>query len=267
MSSEVSAVARTAELFSIEGKTAVITGGSRGIGRMIAAGFVDAGARVYISSRRADACHEVAAELSERGTCIAIPADLSSADGVSSLASGFAEHESALHVLVNNAGTTWVAPFDDYPERAFDKLWDLNVKALFQLTRSLLPLMRAAAEPDDPARVVNVGSVDGERVPVHESYAYSASKAGAHMLTRHLAIRLASYNITVNAIAPGPFESKITQGVFDDPDALDQLVSRVPLGRPGRPDDVAGVAIFLAARASAYLTGAIIPVDGGMSTR
>lgn len=253
-----------ADLFSIEGKSAVVTGGSRGIGRMIATGFVDAGARVYISSRRADACEEVAAELSKRGTCAAIPVDLASPEGPGRLASAVAEREEAVDILVNNAGTMWTAPLEEYPDVAFDKLWAINVKALFRLTTLLLPQLRAAGHPHDPARVINVGSVDGGRVPDWESYAYSASKAGVHMLTRHLAIRLAPERIAVNAIVPGPFESKITRSVFDDEAELAALVERVPLGRVGTPDDIVGVATFLASRAGAYLTGALIPVDGGV---
>lgn len=259
--------AALAPLFSIEGKVAVVTGGSRGVGRMIAGGFVDAGARVYISSRRADACNEVAAELSARGTCVAIPADLSTPDGTGALAAAVVAREPAVDVLVNNAGTMWTAPLQEYPDAAFDKLWAINVKALFRLTTLLLPQLRAAARPGDPARVINVGSVDGGRVPDWESYAYSASKAGVHMLTRHLAVRLAPEQVAVNAIVPGPFESKITRTVFDDDEQLADLIGRVPLGRVGTPDDMVGVSIFLASRAAAYLTGALVPVDGGMSAR
>lgn len=259
--------AQNEALFSIEGKSAVVTGGSRGIGLMIAAGFVDAGARVYISSRRAEVCQQVAAELSERGTCEALPVDLSSPEGPGLLAAAVAEREAAVDILVNNAGTNWIAPLEEYPDVAFDKLWAINVRALFRLTTLLLPQLRAAVRPHDPARVINVGSVDGGRVPDWESYAYGASKAGVHMLTRHLAIRLAPENIAVNAIVPGPFESKITRTVLDDEAELTALLERVPLGRIGTPDDVVGVTRFLASRAGAYLTGALIPVDGGMSAR
>ncbi|MEU6999110.1 SDR family oxidoreductase [Nonomuraea sp. NPDC046570] len=245
-------------LFSVEGKTVVVTGGSRGIGRMIAAGFVEAGATVYISARKAAEVTRTAAELG----CVAVPADLSTAAGIGALAEALPER---LDVLVNNAGATWGAPLEEYPEHAFDKLWGINVKGVFHLTQRLLPNLRAAASADDPARVVNIGSIDGIRVPALENYAYSAAKAGVHMLTRHLAKQLAGEHITVNAIAPGPFESKMMAFALDDPATREGIASSVPLGRIGRPDDMAGAAIFLSSRAGAYLTGTVIPVDGGIS--
>ena len=254
------------DLFSVHGKTALVTGGSRGIGLMIARGLVDAGARVYISSRKAGVCDEVAAELSKDGECFSIPADLGTADGLDHLATRLAERESSLHILVNNAGATWGAPLESYPDEAFDKIWAVNVKAIFHLTVKCLPLLRKAAAPDDPARVINIGSIDGLRVPYFENYAYSASKAAVHMLTRHMAHSLNKDNITVNAIAPGLFPSKMTHFIFEQMD-VDQLGGGIPLGRVGQPDDVAGATIFLASRAGAYLTGAVIPVDGGVSTR
>ena len=254
------------DLFSIRGKTAVVTGGSRGIGLMIARGLVDAGARVYISSRKAGVCDEVAAELSKSGECFSIPADLATPDGLDHLATRLAEREPALHILVNNAGATWGAPMESYPDEAFDKIWAVNVKAIFHLTVKCLPLLRKAATADDPARVVNIGSIDGLRVPYFENYAYSASKAAVHMLTRHMAHSLNKDNITVNAIAPGLFPSKMTNFIFEQME-VDQLGGGIPLGRVGQPDDVAGTTIFLASRAGAYLTGAVIPVDGGVSTR
>lgn len=254
----------TEDLFSIEGKTALVTGGSRGIGLMIARAFVDAGAKVYISSRKAEVCDEVAAELSKTGECISLPADLGSMDGVEGLAAALAERESLLDVLVNNAGAAWGAPLEDYPESGWDKVMDLNVKGVFFLTVRLLPLLRKAASDDDPARVINIGSVDGLRVPQLQNYAYSASKAALHMLTRHMAHHLVEDRITVNAIAPGPFPSKMTKFLFDMGE--DVVSSSVPLGRPGRPDDVAGTAIYLSSRAGAYLTGTIIPLGGGVAT-
>lgn len=253
------------DLFSIEGKTAVVTGGSRGIGLMIARGFVEAGARVYISSRKADVCDEVARELSKTSPCFSVPADLSTLQGVEHLANEVTERESQLDILVNNAGAAWGAPIEDYPESGWDKVMDLNVKAIFFLTQALLPLLRKAASADDPARVINIGSIDGIRVPVLQNYAYSASKAAVHMLTRHLAHHLVDDHITINAIAPGPFPSKMTKFMFDQGEEL--VASNVPLGRAGRPDDVAGAAIYLASAAGAYLTGAVIPVDGGVATR
>jgi NAD(P)-dependent dehydrogenase (short-subunit alcohol dehydrogenase family) len=254
------------DLFSLAGKTALVTGGSRGIGLMIARGLLDAGAdEVVISSRKADACERAVEELSAHGSARAIPADLSTAEGVVGLAESLAADVGALHVLVNNAGSTWGAPLEDFPESGWDKVLDTNVKAIFALTTALLGPLRAAAGEEDPARVINIGSVDGLRSPLTESYSYSASKAAVHMLTRHLARRLAAEQITVNAIAPGPFESKMTAFMLDAPESRAQVVEMVPLRRIGRPDDAAGLAVFLASRAGSYLTGTIIPLDGGMT--
>ncbi|MFP3901176.1 MAG: SDR family oxidoreductase [Acidimicrobiia bacterium] len=251
------------DLFSIAGKTALVTGGSRGIGLMIARGYVEAGAKVYISSRKADVCDEVAAELSKVGECVAIPANLSTEDGCRGLAEAIAESESRLDILVNNAGATWGAPLEEFDEAAWERALSLNVKGVFHLTKFLLPLLEAAGTADEPARVINIGSIDGIHVPILENYSYSASKAAVHHLTRHLARRLAPA-ITVNAIAPGPFESKMMAATLEA--AGDAIAASAPLKRIGRPDDMAGAAIFLASRASAYMTGAIVPVDGGIAT-
>ena len=252
------------DLFSIAGKVALVTGGSRGIGLMIARGFVEAGAKVYISARKADACEAAAAELSQHGTCIALPADLSTEAGARRLAEAIAAREPALHVLVNNAGANWGAPLAEFPDEAWDKLLALNVKAIFHLTRALLPLLEKAASAADPARVINIGSIDGLHVPDLDTYAYSASKAAVHHLTRVLAKKLAPRRITVNAVAPGPFESKMMAQTLRNFGKL--IVESCPLKRIGEPEDMAGIAIYLASRAGAYVTGAVIPVDGGMST-
>ena len=250
------------DLFSIAGKTALVTGGSRGIGLMIARGYVEAGAKVYISSRKAEVCEKVAADLSTVGTCEAIPANLSSEDECRRLAAAVAEREDQLDILVNNAGATWGASLDDYDEVAWERVLALNVKGVFHLTKFLVPLLEAAGSAEEPARVINVGSIDGIQVPLLETYAYSASKAAVHQLTRHLARRLAP-RVTVNAIAPGPFESKMMAATLEA--FRDQIEASALLKRIGRPDDMAGTAIFLASRAGAYLTGAIIPVDGGIT--
>src|SRR5207249_1126066 len=250
-------------LFSIDGKVALVTGGSRGIGLMIARGFVEAGAKVYISARKVEVCDQVAAELSRQGTCGSLPADCSTDGGARGLADALARREPALHILVNNAGANWGAPLAEYPDSAWDKVLALNVKGVFHLTRACLPLLERAARPGDPARVINIGSIDGLHVPVLETYAYSASKAAVHHLTRVLARRLAP-RITVNAVAPGPFESKMMAETLQR--FRDAIVGSCPLGRIGEPEDMAGVAIYLASRAGAYVTGAVIPVDGGIST-
>ncbi len=253
------------DIFSIEGKVALVTGGTRGIGAMIARGFVEHGARVYDSARKADACEQAAAELSRHGVCRALPADCGTQAGCDALAAALAAREERLHVLVNNAGANWGAPLSEYPDSAWDKLLALNVKGVFHLTRACLPLLEKAASPDDPARVINIGSVDGLRVPMLETYAYSTSKAAVAHLTRVLAARLAPQHVTVNCVAPGPFESKMMAETLTR--FRDAIVASVPLGRIGRPEDMAGVAIYLASRASAYVTGAIIPVDGGILVR
>ena len=253
------------DLFSIRDKVVLVTGGSRGIGLMIARGFVEAGAKVYISSRKPDVCDRMAAELSQHGACLSLPADVSTEVDAKRLAQEVAARESALHILVNNAGANWGAALEEYPDSAWDKVLALNVKAVFHLTRALLPLLEKGARPGDPARVINIGSIDGLMVPLLETYAYSASKAAVHHLTRALAQRLAARGITVNAIAPGPFESKMMAETLER--FRDAIIASCPLGRIGEPEDMAGAAIFLASRAGAYLTGAVIPVDGGISTR
>jgi NAD(P)-dependent dehydrogenase (short-subunit alcohol dehydrogenase family) len=251
------------ELFSLDGKTALVTGGSRGIGRMIATGLVQAGAAVYVASRKIADCEAVAAELSKEGRCIAMGANLSTEDGCRSLADALADREPHLDILVNNAGATWGAPIEEFDEAAWERVLALNVKGVFHLTKFLLPLLRAAGTEEDPARVINIGSIDGIHVPVLETYSYSASKAAVHQLTRHLARRLAPA-ITVNAIAPGPFESKMMAATLET--FGEQIAASAPLKRIGRPDDMAGAAVFLASRAGSYLTGAVIPVDGGIAT-
>jgi NAD(P)-dependent dehydrogenase (short-subunit alcohol dehydrogenase family) len=248
-------------LFSVEGKVALVTGGSRGIGEMIARGLVENGARVYISSRKAQACEALALELSRHGDCRALPFDLADMAGISALSEALSKVEPRLDVLVNNAGATWGAPIDAFPEDGWDKTMDLNLKSVFFLTQALLPLLRAAASPEGPARVINIASVNGINPPPFETYAYSASKAGVIMLTRHLAKRLTEDDILVNAIAPGPFPTDMMAA------ALARSEGRIEAGNPrrrlGEPEDIAGVALFLSSRASAYTTGAVIPCDGG----
>jgi len=252
------------DLFSVEGKRVLVTGGSRGIGLMIAQGFVANGAKVYVSSRKADVCEEVAAELSKQGTCVALPADLASQAECDRLGAELASREDGLEVLVNNAGANWGAPLEEFPDSAWDKVLALNVKSVFHLTRACLPLLEKAGSAEDPARVINIGSIDGIQVPMLDTYSYSASKAAVHQLTRVLAKKLADRHVTVNAVAPGPFESKMMAATLES--FGDEIAASAPLRRIGTPEDMAGVAIYLASRAGAYVTGAIIPVDGGIAT-
>jgi NAD(P)-dependent dehydrogenase (short-subunit alcohol dehydrogenase family) len=232
---------------------------------MIAQGLVEAGARVMISSRKADELESTACELAEHGHCEAVPADLSTPDGARALANAVHDRFDALSILVNNAGATWGAPLDEFPDSGWDRVIHTNLEGIFHLTVALLPALREAATDASPARVINIGSIDGIRVPLMENYSYSASKAGVHMLTRHLAKRLASEHITVNAIAPGPFESKMMAFALEDEESRAAVEQQVPLGRIGRPDDIVGLTLFLTSRAGAYVTGAVIPLDGGIT--
>ena len=252
------------KLFSLRGKVALVTGGSRGIGLMIAEGLLQAGATVYISSRKKEVCADIAKKLSSIGTCIALPADVSTPEGRATLITTLAQQNRPLHILINNAGASWGASYETYPESAFDKLFALNVSAAFFLTRDLTSLLQQSANMTDPARVINIGSMDGLHVPQlikTGTFAYSASKAAVHHLTRTLAVELGPKHITVNAIAPGFFESKMTAEVLKQHG--DAIVDTCPLGRIGQPEEMAGIAIYLASRAGAYTNGAVIQVDGG----
>jgi len=246
------------DLFSIAGKVAIVTGGSRGIGAMIAKGFVDAGARVYITARKAEDCKATAKALSEFGECVAIPCDLSTLAGITEFVAAFSAQESQLDILVNNAGATWGAELREFPESGWDKVMDLNLKTPFFLIQELLGKLQQAATEQSPARVINIASINGLTNPQAENYSYSASKAGLIHLTKHLATKLAGEQINVNAIAPGFFPTKMMAHAD-----IDAMASSIPKGRAGQPDDAAGAAIFLASRASAWITGVTIPVDGG----
>ncbi len=253
-------------LFSLEGKVALITGGSRGIGRMIAKGLLQAGAKVYISARNAIDCEQTAVTLNQIGQCIAIAADVAESGGRAKLCEVLTEREQRLNILINNAGTAWGESYENYPEIAFEKVMKINVTAVFALTQVLTPLLQAGALKGDPARVINIGSMDGLHITgLHDGghYAYTASKAAVHHLTRHLAVELGRRNITVNAVAPGYFPSKMSAHLIDE--RTEGIRKNALIGRVGEEDDMAGIAIYLASRAGAYTHGTIIPVDGGTS--
>lgn len=265
MSDTATATDRLTSLFSVAGKTALVTGGGQGIGYMISRGLVEAGVKVYISSRKAGVLDKAAAELDGlpgSAGCTALQADLSRAEECDRLAAELTEREPALDILVNNAGANWGEDYTTFPDAAWDRVLNVNVKGVFHLTRALTPALAAAATPEDPARVINIGSIDGLHVPGLETYAYSASKAAVHHLTRVLARKLAPRHITVNAIAPGPFESKMMAATLER--LGDEIRAMVPLGRIGEPDDMAGAVIYLTSRAGRYLTGTVTPVDGGI---
>lgn len=251
------------DLFDVSGKVALVTGGSRGIGEMIAEGYVVNGVKTYISARKADACDATAARLSKIGECISIPADLSTGEGIKALVGDIRSREKRLDILVNNAGATWGAPIEDFPEGGWDKIMDINVKSPFFLTQALLPLLENGASAADPARIIMIGSIDGLNVNPLPTFSYGPSKAAVHHLARTLATHLADRHITANAIAPGLFPSKMTAATID---AMgDQIIQGTPLKRAGKPADMAGAAIYLASKASSFVTGVVIPVDGGIT--
>jgi NAD(P)-dependent dehydrogenase (short-subunit alcohol dehydrogenase family) len=253
------------DLFGVAGKSVLITGGSRGIGLAIAEGFVRAGARVYISARDAQVCAAAAAELQRFGSCTALPGNVATHEDRRHIVEQLQSHERTLNVLINNAGTLWAAPLAEYPESGWDKVFDLNVKAIFFLIKELLPMMTAAASAADPARIINVGSINALRIPTHETYAYVASKAAVHHMTRQLAGQLASRHITANVLAPGLFPSKLLAKDIERK-GEETLTAPIPLKRLSAPLDMAGAAIYLASTAGSYLTGVVLPVDGGMAT-
>ena len=251
----------TTQLFSLKGRTALITGGSRGIGRMIAEGFLAQGARVYISARKAAACDQTAKELSAFGHCVSLPADVSTLRGAQALVDAYAQHEDSLDILVNNAGAAWGAPYAEFPESGWDKVVDLNLKTPFFLTQALTPMLKKAAT-DHLAKVINIASIDGISVNPQETYSYAASKAGLIQLTRRMALRLAQDRIVVSAIAPGAFASDMNK---DARDHGEEVKARIPAGRIGEPEDMAAAAIYLASRAGDYVMGSTLVVDGGVT--
>jgi NAD(P)-dependent dehydrogenase (short-subunit alcohol dehydrogenase family) len=252
------------ELFSVRGKVALVTGGSRGLGEMIARGYVENGAKVYITARGAAACDALAKELSKFGECISIPTDLSRMEEIDRLSTELRKREKKLDILVNNAGASWGSRFEEFPENGWDKVMDLNVKSVFFLTQRLLDLLQAGASPDNWSRVINIGSIEGIRTMHMEAYSYAASKAGVNHLTRIMAKFLAPKHIAVNAIAPGYFPSKMTAAI-EEAEAR-EVIENAPMKRMGRPEDIAGIALYLASKASGFVCGAVIPVDGGLAT-
>ncbi|WP_188062445.1 SDR family oxidoreductase [Sphingobium sp. KCTC 72723] len=252
------------DLFSLAGKSALVTGGAQGLGRMIAEGLLRAGATVAITSRKADICEAAASEMSVLGNCIPLPADLSTPEAAVDLVARYRIAVGACHILVNNAGKTWGGEIDSFPDKAWPGVMAVNVQTPFTMVRELLPELGAAGTADDPARIINIGSVAGMKTERLSAYSYAASKAAVHMMTRDLAGDLAARNITVNAVIPGFFPTKMTAHMRDEDSVDAGLLAHIPLGRLGKPDDIAGIVVFLCSRAGAYVTGAQIPVDGGV---
>ena len=251
-------------LFSLAGKKAIVTGGAQGLGRMIAEGLLRAGATVAITSRKADICEAAASEMGALGTCIPLPADLSTPEAAVDLVARYRDAVGACHILVNNAGKTWGGEIDSFPDKAWPGVMAVNVQTPFTMVRELLPELGAAGTDDNPARIINIGSVAGMKTERLSAYSYAASKAAVHMMTRDLAGDLAARNITVNAVIPGFFPTKMTAHMRDEDSVDAGLRAHIPLGRLGKPDDIAGIVVFLCSRAGAYVTGAQIPVDGGV---
>ena len=249
------------KLFDIAGKVALVSGGSRGIGEMIAEGFVKNGVKTFITSRKAEQCDETAKRLSKFGECISIPADLTDSNEIKKVKSKVESETNTLNILVNNAGAVWAADFDNFPENGWDKVMDTNVKAMFFLTQQFIKLLEENGTNEDPSRIINIGSIDGLGIPRAETYSYPASKAAVHHLTKVMANRLAERNINVNAIAPGPFESQMMKSTLKS--FSEEIINSVPRKRIGKPEDMAGASIFLSSKASAYITGIVMPVDGG----
>ncbi|PZC50384.1 MAG: NAD(P)-dependent dehydrogenase, short-chain alcohol dehydrogenase family [Chloroflexi bacterium] len=254
------------QLFGVRGKVALVTGGTRGIGLMIAEGLVRCGARVYVSSRKVEACEETERALSAHGECIAIPCDISTIDGCQQLADAIAEREDRLHLLVNNAGLTWSAPIDEFHEKAWDRVVDLDMKSPFFLSQKLLPLLRAAASPEERSVIVNISSVNGIKPSGLQNYSYAAAKAGLAQLSAQMARDLIDDHINVNTIAPGPFKSKMTAPLYATPEAEAEVLDRFAMKRWGQMEEVAGLTIMLASPAGAFLTGVEIPCDGGSTS-
>jgi NAD(P)-dependent dehydrogenase (short-subunit alcohol dehydrogenase family) len=254
-------------LFDVSGKVAVVTGGSSGIGAMMARGLIENGAKVYITARKEERLMAKAAELSELGECIAIPADLSNVEGIEALVAAISEREEKIDILINNAGANWSASIEDFPEKGWDKVMDINIKSIFFATQKFLPLLKASGTSDDPARVINIASINGIRNSGMPTYAYTASKSGVINLTEHLATDLAQYNINVNAIAPGFFPSNMTKQIVENDGMTKMAISQIPRGRMGAPEDIAGTALFLCSRASSWMIGQALVLDGGMISR
>ena len=251
-------------LFDVSGKVAVVSGGSSGIGAMMARGLLENGAKVYITARKAERLEAKAKELSELGECIAIQGDMSRVEGIEAFVEEISKHEDKVDILINNAGANWSAPLESFPEKGWDKVMDINIKSIFFATQKFLPLLKAAGSADDPARVINIASINGIRNSGMPTYAYSASKSGVIHLTEHLATDLASSGINVNAIAPGFFPSDMTKQIVENDEMTQYALSQIPRGRMGKPEDIAGTAIYLCSEASSWMTGQTMVLDGGM---
>lgn len=258
---------RLGELFSVEGKTALVTGGASGLGRICAETLLEAGARVLVASRKADRCQAVAEELSVLGHCEGFGGDVGTEAGVEALTAEVRQRTDRLDILVNNAGATWGAPFETFGWDAWQKVLAVNLIGLFTLTRNLMPMLQASARPDDPSRIVNIGSMVGTMPLADNAYSYATSKAGVHHLTRILANEFAHLSVNVNAIAPGPFNTRMTAHALGDSDMQEHAGSTIPVGRIGQPDDLAAALLLLCGKGGGFMTGAILPLDGGMTVQ